>query len=676
MGFLEERDLTNEIGIREFYKGKTVFITGGTGFMGELLIEKLLYSCSDLDRIYILVRPKKGIKPEDRVNEICKEKCFDRLRKEKPGILESKLFGISGDMMELGLGISEEDRTLLINRCNIVFHVAASVRFDDPLSFATKLNLRGSREVVELVKEIRNLCVLVHVSTSYSNTNRSVIEEKMYPPHADWRETIKIVENTDEHLLRIMTAKYLGEIPNTYTFTKQLAEHVMYEQRGKLPIVIMRPSIALKDAVDCTLEVEAVGHKHRRQRILKMTAQEENNKETVVHCAIYEAHGLVFKLHVQGTNEEGFEEPIPGWIVNFNGPVGLIAASGKGIMRSIYSDPDIVADHIPVDIAIKCFIAASWIRGVKHRHPFPSDILFLSKRLATHSLYLWGIEGLWATDLLLFSGSHNTKSLNYHRIVFNSISFIPEGTCLDPGHGLEPTDDIPIYNCCAGDLNYMTMKEIVEFGKSLISEIPVKDSLWHVGGDITTSRTVHYVKVLLLHLLPAIFVDAVLCLLGRKPMLVKIQRRIYIANLALEYYITRSWKFNNRNFITLRDKIKEGDRKDFFYLLQEIDKYDYFRKAVAYGNRYLFKQTEEDEPEARRHYQRMELFVKCLLYADDQVIILALSAYWLQKMVNKMNNSIKKRGVKVNVGNSKVMVFERGESTTEWDILIEGERVE
>ncbi|GBP80832.1 hypothetical protein EVAR_99927_1 [Eumeta japonica] len=48
----------------------------------------------------------------------------------------------------------------------------------------------------------------------------------------------------------------------------------------------------------------------------------------------------------------------------------------------------------------------------------------------------------------------------------------------------------------------------------------------------------------------------------------------------------------------------------------------------------------------------------------------------LQEMVNKMNDSVKKRSVKVNVGKTKVMVFERGESPTECDIFKEGEKVE
>jgi alcohol-forming fatty acyl-CoA reductase len=56
-------------GIQEFFKDKTLFITGGAGFMGKVLLEKLLYSCSDLKEIIILVRPKRGKTGEQRVQE-------------------------------------------------------------------------------------------------------------------------------------------------------------------------------------------------------------------------------------------------------------------------------------------------------------------------------------------------------------------------------------------------------------------------------------------------------------------------------------------------------------------------------------------------------------------------------------------------------------------------------
>lgn len=46
--------------IQEFYKGKSVFITGATGFLGKVLVEKLLRSCPGIDQIFVLVRSKKG----------------------------------------------------------------------------------------------------------------------------------------------------------------------------------------------------------------------------------------------------------------------------------------------------------------------------------------------------------------------------------------------------------------------------------------------------------------------------------------------------------------------------------------------------------------------------------------------------------------------------------------
>lgn len=49
--------------------------------------------------------------------------------------------------------------------------------------------------------------VFIHVSTSYSNTNHDPIEEILYPPHADWRDTLKICESIDPHALKVLTPK-------------------------------------------------------------------------------------------------------------------------------------------------------------------------------------------------------------------------------------------------------------------------------------------------------------------------------------------------------------------------------------------------------------------------------------------------------------------------------------
>lgn len=127
---------------------------------------------------------------------------------------------------------------------NFVYHIAASVRFDDSLKDAIIMNTRGTREVTLLAKEMKHLEVLVHFSTAYCHTDKNVVEEKMYPPITDWRTTIELAEKADSHILDVFTAKYTDPFPNTYTFTKGLAEHVVNDLcEGVVPAVIIRPSI-------------------------------------------------------------------------------------------------------------------------------------------------------------------------------------------------------------------------------------------------------------------------------------------------------------------------------------------------------------------------------------------------------------------------------------------------
>jgi alcohol-forming fatty acyl-CoA reductase len=58
------------ISINEFYRNRDVFITGATGLVGKVLIEKLLRSCPDLNRIFILMREKHSKKIEQRLEEM------------------------------------------------------------------------------------------------------------------------------------------------------------------------------------------------------------------------------------------------------------------------------------------------------------------------------------------------------------------------------------------------------------------------------------------------------------------------------------------------------------------------------------------------------------------------------------------------------------------------------
>lgn len=65
--------------IQEFYRDATIFLTGGTGFMGKVLVEKLLRSCPHIKHVYLLIRPKKGKEVHERLDDIFSDRVSHNL---------------------------------------------------------------------------------------------------------------------------------------------------------------------------------------------------------------------------------------------------------------------------------------------------------------------------------------------------------------------------------------------------------------------------------------------------------------------------------------------------------------------------------------------------------------------------------------------------------------------
>lgn len=48
--------MASENSIADFFADRSVFITGSTGFVGKVLVEKLLRACPKIKRLYLLMR--------------------------------------------------------------------------------------------------------------------------------------------------------------------------------------------------------------------------------------------------------------------------------------------------------------------------------------------------------------------------------------------------------------------------------------------------------------------------------------------------------------------------------------------------------------------------------------------------------------------------------------------
>lgn len=228
--------------VKEFYRDKSIFVTGVSGFMGKVLLEKLLYSCSNVKQVFVLMREKRGKTGSERVIEFAKIPLFERLSNEKPEMLD-KIMPIYGDICLHDLGMSNDDLTQVINETNIVFHMAASVNFEEPVKIALAQNVRAVKSVIDIAKRMPNLVSMVHLSTAFCNVDQKVMDEVVY----DWdMDPIKLLDCADvmsDEILENVRKVLLKSHPNIYTYTKRLAEILVRNEHEHLPICIVRPSI-------------------------------------------------------------------------------------------------------------------------------------------------------------------------------------------------------------------------------------------------------------------------------------------------------------------------------------------------------------------------------------------------------------------------------------------------
>ena len=68
---------------------------------------------------------------------------------------------IKGDITQPHLGISPTDRATLEQNVSVVFHAAATIKFDEELRLSVAMNVQGTLRLVELCNNMKKLVVSV-----------------------------------------------------------------------------------------------------------------------------------------------------------------------------------------------------------------------------------------------------------------------------------------------------------------------------------------------------------------------------------------------------------------------------------------------------------------------------------------------------------------------------------
>ncbi len=255
--------------------GKHILITGTTGFLGKVVLEKIIRDIPEVAGIQLLIRgSKKYPDATERFKaEILTSSIFDQLKEANKdkfyAFVESKIQCIGGEITERRFGLTTMDYQHLLDTTEVFINSAASVNFHEALDQALLINTLCLNNIADFAAAAGDIPV-VQISTCYVNGyNNGTIREGICGPTGqavatdangyydidsifgvlqDKIASVKAQIKEAPQLAEALTELGLAEANrygwgDTYTFTKWLGEQLILKRMHGKTLTILRPSV-------------------------------------------------------------------------------------------------------------------------------------------------------------------------------------------------------------------------------------------------------------------------------------------------------------------------------------------------------------------------------------------------------------------------------------------------
>ncbi|KAL8501187.1 hypothetical protein ACS0TY_020658 [Phlomoides rotata] len=317
--------------ILHFLDNSSILVTGATGFLAKIFIEKILRVQPNVKKLFLLLRAEDANSAILRFDTEIMAKELFKVLKHKCGenlscFISEKVRVVAGDITYHNLGVNDSDLLdEMLTQVNVVVNLAATTNFDDRYDVSLGINTFGATHVLNFSKKCEKLKVLLHVSTAFvSGAQEGLMLESPYKmgdtlngtSGLDMEAEKRLVEDTLKHLkaqnsnseptiessmkqLGIQRARKYGW-PNTYVFTKAMGEMLLEELKENIPLVIIRPTMVTST----------------------------------------------------------YKEPFPGWVEGIRTIDSLAVGYGKGRITCFLGDPKTIVDVIPADMVVNAMIVA------------------------------------------------------------------------------------------------------------------------------------------------------------------------------------------------------------------------------------------------------------------------------------------------------------------------------
>lgn len=302
--YFDEARHSKPLSVRQALGGKRVLLIGVTGFIGKVWLANTLLDLPEIGKLYLLIRQQKSNPARQRFEKMMEESpvfdpLFDKYGDALGALLTEKIEVVEGDVSQPGLGLDAETLARMQKDLDLVVNSSGLTDFNPDLRDALAVNVDSTYHLVEFLHGSDH-AALLHLSTCYVAGQRDGrVGERLRPNYTpagvadfdaekEWYALHELVESAEaraegpevtaeltqqalgkEHAAKglhgqalenqirknrirwlktylseagIRRAKELGW-PNTYTYTKSLAESLIAKYANGLPIAVVRPAI-------------------------------------------------------------------------------------------------------------------------------------------------------------------------------------------------------------------------------------------------------------------------------------------------------------------------------------------------------------------------------------------------------------------------------------------------
>ncbi|HWR86631.1 MAG TPA: SDR family oxidoreductase [Rhodoglobus sp.] len=323
-----------------------VFLTGGTGFVGQAILERLLSSHPGT-RVSLLIRGKGSQSGQDRLTSLLRKPVFKQWIESVGGAdAAAEIIARRVSVVEGSLGRID---TALPSDLDVVIHSASTVSFDPPIDEAFDTNVGGARTVYGALLESGSDPHVVHISTCYvGGIRKGIVPEASLTHDVDWRAEYEAAKGARERVeLESRRPEALRD-----QLERAKARH------GKTgPQAVAQFAEAAR--VEWVRE-RLVDYGRTRAESLGWTDVYTLTKAFAERAA-EELWGAQHRLSVLRPSiiESALHHPFPGWIDGFKVADPLIIAYGRGQLQEFPGIPDSILDVIPVDFVVNAALAVA-----------------------------------------------------------------------------------------------------------------------------------------------------------------------------------------------------------------------------------------------------------------------------------------------------------------------------